>query len=249
MVKMKKDLALKIIPFLKTEKQSLAIMEKTDYDRSVCEAGISLLQSEDQILFIMKMTGYAISVCTIGISLLQSEHQIFFILEKTGYDKSVWSAGGPLLKLETKTAHQLLTIMRISNYKDCVCETGISFLQSENQILFIMEKTNYDDNVCETGIPLLKLEEKTEDQLLAILEKNANIIPIVHKIVIPYLKLEEKTEDQLLTLLEKTNYHWGMYEFGIPFLRSKDRIVEIIERADFRNDVCETALIALQKIG
>ena len=69
------NLALKIIPLLKTENQILSIMEKTGYNSDVCQAGIPLLKleekTEDQILSIMEKTGYNSDVCRAGITVLE----------------------------------------------------------------------------------------------------------------------------------------------------------------------------------
>ena len=74
---MQKQLALKLLPLLKSEDQILSIMQKTGYDSDVCAAGIPLLKleekSEDQILSIMEKTGYDSDVCAAGIQALENK--------------------------------------------------------------------------------------------------------------------------------------------------------------------------------
>jgi len=68
---MNKELAIKLIGLLKSESEILSIMEKTNYNWKVCQAGISLLKSESQILSIMEKTNYDEDVCQAGMEELE----------------------------------------------------------------------------------------------------------------------------------------------------------------------------------
>jgi hypothetical protein len=81
-----KELALQIIPLLRSEKQILEIMKKAGYSSDVCKASIPLLKlkdkSEEEIHEVMAKTNYNHDVCEAGIVFMKSENRILDIMEK-----------------------------------------------------------------------------------------------------------------------------------------------------------------------
>jgi len=152
-----------------------------------------------------------------------------------------------LFHLNEKSDEQIMKIMKARHNTKEACTLGISFLKSEDNILATMQDAFFEDCVCEAGIKALHLENKSENEILAFVEKamtgNDSQKSVVKKLCIPYFKLDKKKEYQIFNLLKKTKYEYWIRKASVEVLEKRvkkmtdEELLSLIELADYNEDI------------
>jgi len=164
-------------------------------------------------------------------------------------DKKAATEMFKLFHMNEKTDGQIMAIMKSHQRDKEVYTVGISFLKSPDNIITAMRDIYYEEPVCVAGIKALQLENKTENEILALMGKvisgvyNDRQKSVVEKCFAPYFKLNKKKTFQIFNLLKKTNYSYWISQTSIKVLAkrvnkmSDEELLALIELSDYNKDI------------
>jgi len=228
-------------------------------------------KTEDQILAIIQASHYSPEVCCLGISFLKNESNILMIMEKTSYNPKVCAVGVKALKLGSKTENQILTLLEEINAGDtqeCVRKLCIPYFKlkqkKEYEILNLLKKTKWNYFIKKAAIEALKVENKTDEQLVTLMEitdyqsdvcalcmkhlkKDENIIALMTRESTPYfiqiigasrLNWKNKTTEQIMEILVGTDYNHDVSLAAVPYIKTVKEILLVIKYSANSEDIC-----------
>ncbi|HNX11034.1 MAG TPA: hypothetical protein PKI61_02735 [bacterium] len=270
------DASRGVIPLLKLEKKSerriLDIVKQANYNQIICAAALPYIKSEYQIFNIIKKTHGQSAVCLAAIPCLKlrqkTDKQLLTALKRMGSHLLACQMIIPYLNLKKKNQEQIWEIIQKSGYATGICLEAINHLKlTENQALMLL-RMNDDFDLSRKVIPYLELKNKTESEIMALLEKIGypaivccagiqflkqeelilrlmtltNFHVAVCQLGVNLLKPAEQTEKRLMEITRKTAYHPHLCWYFIAFIKSKKRILEIMKGTNYDARICKEVL-------
>ncbi len=136
----------KILPLLKSEKEIIAILKKSNYDHKLCCDSIPFLKMERK-----------------------NTNEVMDIIKMAEYRNSALWAFFSFLKIEEKTEEQRYKLIEESQFNVEFCRWMLPFLSSSKKIMHVLDVCKYDIHLSILAVKLLPPESK--DDALKIMEE------------------------------------------------------------------------------
>jgi hypothetical protein len=144
----------------------------------------------------------------------RSDKDVISVMEEYSYDPEVVGFGISELKEE----ENIMFVMKKIEHNKKVYKTGIPSLRKKENILFVMKTTDYDEEICNIGVPSLHLANKSDKEILLMIEESGNN-HIFFKLVAPFLKKEKN----IILVIRITEYDINICKSGM-YLLSEESI-------------------------
>lgn len=274
-----KDLCKLAITLLKSEENIMTVIYHTCYDEGVCQAGIKTLikknWTDNQILaFLKRVRDNSDSIITkLCIPYFKlndkKEYELINLLRKVDYTFYFLQPCLKALDIDKKNDKQLIALMEITNYHESFCYACITHLKTEENILSLMERSGTPDYVVVAGAELIKWKKKSENEILAIIEKShdkfsfydngilylknvENILKVLKLInysystlgtVLPVLKLDQKSESELWRIMKLSDYAYSVCTECLAFInlseKDDDELKGLMLETEMNPLICE----------